>query len=929
MLRTCAVSLFALLSIAVACPRAHAQPANDTCAAAIPIPTLPYTATAITTAATTSVGDPVPSCGAANNNVWYSYTATRATSLHVDTLLSSYCTTVAVYTGVCGALTEIGCGNSALPVCTIYKGQTVIPMDAGDTVLIAVSSEYAGGGTLLLTAAPATPPYLNRRGLSESIASSDASPLGGAYGRFPAATLLSKRDLAFAADTGGVFVENGGVLTTIAVPGDPSPAGGTFAELGEPSTNDAGLVVFHARLDGGLVHEGIFAWNAGVLSSLVLEGDPAPGGGTYERFDEDVLVNQNGTVAFHGRSTAFATQEALFVDDGVAPRRVAMIGDATPCGGTFSRIAGTEPRGFSLADTTAAVAFYGETTGFSSGVFYDDGLGLTAVACDGAAAPGGGTIRRIGLQPAATGLGDVWFVSEVNGGGNPDVLWRWNAGVLTRDLETGDVLNSGETIERLHDRLEVAGNVNGYLAFVASVSPGREAVVLRDPAAPIGNTVVTEGDACPTGGTYGAIDLNVGVSSAGDVAFEASCPDGRATFRVPFGGAAVATGTALDATAIGIGFRFRDPQVNALGDSVFHGFRTGVYTAVCPLGVCGPAATLMAGGDPVPGMAGQHVDAIDGTTVNGRGAVKAFTVQTAGPAGALPALIGVVNNFPFRIATVGDPLPGGVGTFSDFPASAAFGDVAQPSVGKGLVAFYAYIDGHPLGGKDGIYLQTPLGLREVAVQGGVSPTGGVYDQIGRPVLRKRVLMFHATTSIDDCLYRMNAPNGGLVVMACSGDPVPPPQGGTLDLLDAQPSGIASQAVFASTVSGGSRNECLFTSRNGTLAVSDCVDEPYVLGSYVAGYDFSASPSAEMDGKGYVYVQRDVAALGGTYFSLVAVRNGKHYPIFSEQFERSPVSNGHFRYDPFAPPSMFGKTVAFASSLADGGVSNAIFMGLVP
>ncbi len=930
MLRVRAVFLLSLSAIALACPVARAQP-NNGCGGAIAIPSLPYTATVLTGAATIGVADPVPSCGTADNNVWYSYTAPRATSLHVETSLSSYCTTVAIYTGACGALTEIGCGaSSGVFSCNTYKGQVIVPLNTGDSVLIAVSSTPAGGGTLLLTASQSSPAYLNRRSLREPIVASDTSPLGGSYGRFTNATLLSKRDLAFAADSGGVFVRSGGVLTTIAVPGDPAPIGGRFAQFGPPSINDAGTVVFHARIDGAAAtSEGIFAWSGGVISALVREGDAAPGGGTYTSFDEAVVVNQNGAVAFHGRSSTFPTQEALFVDDGVAARRVVKVDDASPCGDTFRTIAASDPRGFAISDTTTAVAFAGSTSSGDDGIFYEDGAGAVAVVCQGDAAPGGGTQSRIGLQPAVNGLGDVWFVTTVSGGGTPDVLWRWNGGALTRDLETGDVLDSGETVEGLHYRQEIGSNVNGFLAFRASVSPGRDAIVLRDGGAPIGNTVATEGDACPTGGTFGSIDLEVAVSSAGDVAFRGSCPNGSGTFSAALGGAPIATGTALDATAIGAGFDFRSPQVNAAGDSALHGFRTGLYTAVCPLGFCGPVTALAAAGDPVPGMLGQHFDAISSTSFNGRGREKAFTATTAGASGRLATVIGAVNNFLFRVATVGDTLPGGIGTFVDFPDATSFGDVAQPSAAKALVAFYAHIDGHPLGGTEGIYLRTLLARREIAVEGGVSPTGGIFTAFGRPALRKRELTFRATTTLDDCLYGMNAPAGALTVLACTGDAVPAPVGGTLDLLDAFPSGARNAAVFASGVSGGGSYQCLFTRKGGAVAPAECVEEPYILGSYIHTFSFASAPAAEMDSKGFVYVQDDAHTIGGPYRSLVAVRKGKHYPMFSAQYERSPISNGEYRYDPLAPPAMFGKTVAFASQLRDGAATSAVFMGFVP
>jgi hypothetical protein len=85
--------------------------ANDTCAAATAIPSLPFTATLDTTTATADPSDPVLSCTGLQelNSVWFTYTAERATTLEIDTLGSDYNTAVGVYTGSCAALSEIAC----------------------------------------------------------------------------------------------------------------------------------------------------------------------------------------------------------------------------------------------------------------------------------------------------------------------------------------------------------------------------------------------------------------------------------------------------------------------------------------------------------------------------------------------------------------------------------------------------------------------------------------------------------------------------------------------------------------------------------------------------------------------------------------------------------------------------------------------------
>ena len=81
-------------------------PANDNFAAAINLPALPTTQSAVTLSATTEPGEPLAvdaSCGVATGvlgrTVWYTLTPGAATTVTVDTFLSSFDTVLAVYTG--------------------------------------------------------------------------------------------------------------------------------------------------------------------------------------------------------------------------------------------------------------------------------------------------------------------------------------------------------------------------------------------------------------------------------------------------------------------------------------------------------------------------------------------------------------------------------------------------------------------------------------------------------------------------------------------------------------------------------------------------------------------------------------------------------------------------------------------------------------
>lgn len=115
-------------------------PANDACSGAIVIAVNNFTNAQSTTNATTG-SDPSPTCvgGAFGKGVWYAFTPVVSGTLITDTLGSSFDTVLGIYSGSCGALTQIGCdddsgsgvGGSSLVANSVTGGTTYLIQAGG------------------------------------------------------------------------------------------------------------------------------------------------------------------------------------------------------------------------------------------------------------------------------------------------------------------------------------------------------------------------------------------------------------------------------------------------------------------------------------------------------------------------------------------------------------------------------------------------------------------------------------------------------------------------------------------------------------------------------------------------------------------------------------------------------------------------------
>jgi hypothetical protein len=142
------VSAAGLLLALLSTSPALAQPANDDFDSATVISALPFTDT-ISTADATTAGDD-PSCNGNEHSVWYSFTPTQDLPVRADTSGSDHATSLGVYTGSRGALSEVACASSPAEVTFDAK--------AGTTYFFMVASASgAPGGTLVFNLQAGSP----------------------------------------------------------------------------------------------------------------------------------------------------------------------------------------------------------------------------------------------------------------------------------------------------------------------------------------------------------------------------------------------------------------------------------------------------------------------------------------------------------------------------------------------------------------------------------------------------------------------------------------------------------------------------------------------------------------------------------------------------------------------------------------------------
>ena len=207
-------------------------------------------------------------------------------------------------------------------------------------------------------------------------------------------------------DTEGIFRGDGAALVQVARMGEDAPGGGTFTTFLAPSLNDVGQVAFTGGVttDGTNDLGGVFRGDGATLVQIAREGQDAPDdNGTFSVSFRVPTINDAGQVVFQARlagtSEGSTDDDGIFRGDGVTLEQLAREGEASPDGnGVF---AGFLDPAFNDAGQAAFQAFLTGTDGGSSddsGIFfYDDTLGLVPVVREGDELLGS-TITRLAFE---------------------------------------------------------------------------------------------------------------------------------------------------------------------------------------------------------------------------------------------------------------------------------------------------------------------------------------------------------------------------------------------------------------------------------------------------------------------------------------------------------------------------------------------------
>jgi len=140
---------------------AAGAPANDNCANAIAIASLPYTSAVINNALATDDFSTLSACDGPYKNVWWTVTGICGTMTAITcTGGTNFDNEIAIYTGSCGSFTQVTCNDDNGAGCTSNYAGASWTATAGTTYYITVGSYFSSTATgnlqLNVTATPFT-----------------------------------------------------------------------------------------------------------------------------------------------------------------------------------------------------------------------------------------------------------------------------------------------------------------------------------------------------------------------------------------------------------------------------------------------------------------------------------------------------------------------------------------------------------------------------------------------------------------------------------------------------------------------------------------------------------------------------------------------------------------------------------------------------
>ncbi len=402
------------------------------------------------------------------------------------------------------------------------------------------------------------------------VVANDASPVGGQFSAVGAGSLndnemwtfratVSNRGSSSAGSVGGVFrADSSGPVTlmgAVRLEGDSAPGGGTFRQIPtslEPTINRAGTIAFRSTLAAASASAGVFtATSDGRLTKVVGVGEET-GIGELRQL-RDVVVADDGSVLL--RANLAGGTPGLFVADGQGVRALALFGELTDLGNGFRF---TDPSVRTASDA-------GVFLGLREGLYVTGARGLVQpVAALGDPTPLGGTYA--GFDPPVAGAGGrILFGANLHGGGTGEALFAVGEAGPVAVLRVGVRVPGGGRIVDLFpdsvDALTRPGAGPGGAALQAALGgTAANAGVFFLTGSHL-RTILRAGIRTPRGGVYSAFGTPAVMQ--GGVAFVAKMRGGRADTAVFVAGTRPARAVAVAGKGTGtrlVGeFRSFDP----------------------------------------------------------------------------------------------------------------------------------------------------------------------------------------------------------------------------------------------------------------------------------------------------------------------------------------------------------------------------------
>lgn len=675
--------------------------------------------------------------------------------------------------------------------------------------------------------------------------------------------------VAFRGTTSAIMLRDAAGLSVLARTGDPAPlVSGTFNDFATPSINAAGVVAFVATLNATDAARGIFLASGGSLAPIVLS--TAAGAGAGPASPE---INASGDVVYRlGTSSVQLYQRAANASAPLLRAR-----DAAPGGGTFRRF-----RGHAVLNDAGLVVFPAELRDAGSGVYaFVPGGGVVALAIEGAANPGGGTLAAFGRQAVAVNNAAQAAVTADLADGTATVFRVDVAsGTITPIAQAGTLVGT----ERLKDvATEFVGiDSAGTVAFEGVFDGGRKLVLA-------------------SGGTLAAITGNVG-SDATDFAPRLT-DAGRIVWAKAgviqrFDGAVTNVLGPTDATPLGAGVTAAAPSINGADAMTFTVSRAGVY-----LLANGAAAPIVRAGDAVAGTAGlgslgRHVFTGDTVAFVARDVNGRRLIATAGKDGVA------------KLVANGERTPiGGTFDLSDDLLAAQ-----DP-----LVFFGADINN---GSSTSGLFQVRVGTSAPAViakAGDAEPSGAHFVSFeGIEPLGRQAVFLATLDNGAHGIFRTR--RRGLVAVAVTGQNAPGTPGTFATFGGLVTSG--ARGLFSATLAGAGPSAALFLIERGQvrmLAHQGPQARAKGQGEALSVFEFGAIALS-----GRNVVTESSLAADGSRQGLLTSRRGRLKPIV-RQGDPTPLGGKIGSLVGDDPVSVSGRTAVFAATLTDGApVVQALF-----